>query len=182
MSEDCKAYEQNVFTGVLHILIEQGDDEGAYWALVDTRYARGVPVGYCKKCGKGLREQAGNVRFVRAYLIDDEFRRTGKLTERPDCPDDMHEEAVYEDLNPEGCHYLEDGDHLTIYAKDDKTKVVWCGVVKQSFRLVLDPKNMQVHTHVEQEGVDPETWKRWFSENHPATLIVGDRDFMEDRD
>lgn len=146
--------------------------EGGYWAFQETRYIRkNVSRGYCKKCGKWLRKQDGAIQLKRVYLMDEEFQRTGKLTERPDCPDNAHEEEIGEAWDYRGLHVLEDGDRLTIYSKDNPNEIVWSGVVKLRQYPFFTEDASGFWIHADQDGVDRETWAQWFFEEHPATLI-----------
>ncbi|MBI5004447.1 hypothetical protein HZC00_05140 [Candidatus Kaiserbacteria bacterium] len=137
---------------------------------MEERYVqRNVPTGYCKKCGKWLGPQEGNVRIIRLYEIDENFRRTGKLTERPDCPDGAHEEGVGDSIGYQGLHLLQNGHHLTIYRRGKPLRFVWSGIIE----LVEYPADA-VHKpgFLIQSGVDPQEWKRWFDERYPATLTI----------
>jgi len=90
--------QQSVIEGVLNLFSETGT-EGGDWAFQDALYIKkDVPRGYCKKCGKWLKKQEGAIQVGRVTLITEEvaeeINRTGKIPERHDCADDVHEEDI----------------------------------------------------------------------------------------
>ena len=62
----------------------------------------------------------------------------------------------------EGLHCLKDGDHLTIFLKDDRRKVAWSGVINLA--------SNEGHG-VSQKGIELKTWASWFRKEHPAELV-----------
>ena len=60
-----------------------------------------------------------------------------------------------------GLYVLEDGDHLTIYSKENPDKIVWSGTVKLGVNELSSS----------QEGIDHAQWLEWFQNEHPAWLI-----------
>lgn len=59
-----------------------------------------------------------------------------------------------------GMYHPYNGDHLTIFDKDDPTKIVWKGKIQHR-------KGSQ-----HQKGVDRKTWEGWFLRKHPAELVL----------
>ena len=55
-----------------------------------------------------------------------------------------------------GLHFLEDGDYLTIYDKNDETKIVWEGIID------LEPTKKLYMPRSYQRGVSKEDWSKWF--------------------
>jgi len=71
----------------------------------------------------------------------------------------------------EGLHILKDGDFLTIYSKDNPTEIVWSGVISLRNYPLFTEAVFGLWIHADQEGVDRETWARWFFEGYAAKLI-----------
>lgn len=164
-----------VLKGICHFFSETGS-EGGVWAFQDVRYIKkNVGKGFCKKCGKWLRDQSGAIQVKRVYKIDEELLRilgTETLPERADCPNGAHEEEISDEYEWEGFHVLKNGDRLTIYAKDNPSEIVWSGTIRlrQYPRFTKHASGMWIHA--DQKGVDRETWARWFLEEYPAALVV----------
>jgi hypothetical protein len=90
--------------------------------------------------------------------------------------------SVYEDGKQgyDGLQCLDYGDLLTIYDKEDPTKVLWEGRIdlewERNFRSYpMNPEHGQQEVlgywvHGLQRDVEPETWGRWFFNAHPAKL------------
>lgn len=72
----------------------------------------------------------------------------------------------------EGLHVLKNGDHLTIHSKDNPNQVVWSGNIRLRQYSLFTEHASGLWIHADQEGVDRETWARWFLEEYPATLVV----------
>ena len=70
-------------------------------------------------------------------------------------------------------HTLKNGDHLTIFDKQDPQKIVWDGEIRLiPHEIFTEPVNsIQRCTHADQEGVECDVWKKFFWEEYPATLI-----------
>ncbi len=72
-----------------------------------------------------------------------------------------------------GLHILEDGDQLTIFSKENPAEIVWAGKISliehDFFTQTVGPHKFWIHA--DQNGVDRETWGKWFLENYPAELI-----------
>ena len=69
-----------------------------------------------------------------------------------------------------GLHLLEDGDHLTIYAKESSKKVVWSGKISLKQHPNFTQSVFRWWIHAEQEGIDREVWAKYFFDYHPAKL------------
>jgi len=165
--------------GVCHFFSETGT-EGGDWAFQDERYIqKNFPRGWCKKCGKVLVPQSGPIQLVRVDQITEETLRDGKVVERPDCPDNNHEEDIGDRWSYEGLHCLENGDSLTIYSKENPNEVVWSGVIKlKNFPLFTEHAS-GLWIHADQMGIERETWAKWFFEGNPAILVVNEfREFL----
>jgi len=64
----------------------------------------------------------------------------------------------------EGLHILKSGDELTVYDKSNPSRIVWNGIIQ------LRPNTKHPGCPI-QKGVQLDEWKRWFSEEYPATLV-----------
>lgn len=169
--------QQNEIEGVLHLFSETGT-EGGDWALQDARYIqKNVPRGYCKKCGKWLKKQEGNLQIGRVTVITaevvEEFRRTGKLPERVDCANEAHEEDIGEVWSYKGLHILKDGDYLMIFDKQDPRKLVWDDTIQlRHYDSFTEHTSNGMWIHSDQEGVPREVWEKFFLEGYPAKLSL----------
>lgn len=72
----------------------------------------------------------------------------------------------------DGLHVLKDGDRLTVFDKNDPSKVVWQGVVR------LDPPAPPAGTdaaldlrHADGRVVARTEWGEWFVREYPAELV-----------
>lgn len=80
-------------------------------------------------------------------------------------------EWPYERYDYEGLHFLENGDLLKIFDKENPETVIWEGEISL---IRLPPFTQSVFDfwiRADQEGVERETWARWFFEEYPAELI-----------
>ena len=162
---------KSILEGVCCFHSETGTD-GGYWAFQETQYIqKSVGHGYCNKCGKWLRKQDGAIQVQRVNPIDEEFLNTGGLSERPDCPNNTHEEEIGDAWDYKGLRILENGNRLTIYSKDNPNEVVWSGIVKLRQHPLFTEDAYGLWIHADQEGIDREIWARWFFDEHPATLV-----------
>ncbi len=143
-----------VLHGICFFFSETGT-EGGYWAFQDERHIhKNVPLGFCKKCGKYL-----------AY--------TGlPPDDHPWCADDAHEERIGDRWDYEGQSILKDGDHLTIFSKDDSQKIVWSGVIRLCQYPPFTEHASGLWIHADQEGIARDVWAAWFFDQSPAMLIV----------
>ncbi len=71
----------------------------------------------------------------------------------------------------EGLHLLKAGDRLTIYAKDEPTRVVWTGVIEFVWHPPFKQSVFNCWIHNDQVSIYRETWARWFFDEFPAELI-----------
>lgn len=62
----------------------------------------------------------------------------------------------------EGTHCLENGDHLTVFSKQDSKEIVWSGII--------DLTSNEGHG-ISQKGIPLRTWAGWFRKEYPAELI-----------
>ena len=63
-----------------------------------------------------------------------------------------------------GLHVLKDGDHLTIFDKRDKRRVVWSGFISLWQNRLGRSR---------QRGVNHKKWARWFRKEYPAKFTPG---------
>ena len=71
----------------------------------------------------------------------------------------------------DGLHVLENGDRLTIYDKNDLSKIVWRGVINLKHLPLFTEDAYGYWIHDDQIGIARRKWARWFIENYPAILI-----------
>lgn len=71
----------------------------------------------------------------------------------------------------DGLHVLEDGDTLIIYSKEDPAKVIWTGTIKLKLHQLFTEHARGMWIHADQEGIDRETWSKWFFDKYPAKLV-----------
>ena len=83
------------------------------------------------------------------------------------------EEWPHEQWSYDGLHVLEDGDHLTIYAKGTPRLIVWEGVIDLRAQEELAPM---------QHGIQRQRWIHWFLNGHPATLVLGPKHQEEEHE
>lgn len=88
----------------------------------------------------------------------------GHLGWRPMYPEGM--------WSYEGLHILKDGDHLTVYDKDDRLKVVWEGEVKLNQHGLFTEDAGGLWIHADQSGIDRMEWAALFMDEHPAKLVT----------
>jgi hypothetical protein len=62
----------------------------------------------------------------------------------------------------EGMHCLKNGDHLTVFSKEDSKSVIWSGII--------DLASNEGHG-VSQNGIELKVWAEWFRKEYPAELI-----------
>lgn len=158
--------------GICNFYFETGT-EGGYWAFQDERYIqKNVPRGYCKNCGLYLREQEGALRVERIYPVDEAFLRSGELTERPDCPNNKHEEEFGDVWDYDGLHILADGDQLTIYNPQKRDEVVWSGLIELLRHPLFTETASEYWIHFDQKGIERDVWAKYFFEEYPARLVM----------
>lgn len=154
--------------GVCHFFSETGT-EGGHWAFQDARYiSPNTTRFWCKTCG---------VYWDRSTHPDgpqtDDLPGLVNHAGTPFCGPDAH---AFELISPtswsyEGLHVLEDGDHLTIFDKDDPSKVVWDGLIELEQHPLFTEHASGMWIHADQRGVDRDTWSLWFFKEHPAKLV-----------
>lgn len=140
--------------GYVHYFSEQGSEGRSCWAFQDERYIRkNVPSRYCGQCGKDIEEE-------RPRKHSEQLELPGILY----CLPGEHEVRIHDELwDYEGFYALENGDVLTIYDKNDPSRVVWFGTIQ--FDIGIN------YATATQEGIDHETWEEWFIKHYPARLI-----------
>jgi hypothetical protein len=150
--------------------------EGTWWAFMDERFSH-IPDSSrrCRKCGTYPPKKGASVlvatRSVPLSDLDE------NLTMPPTCeelaPPEAHEfELAYPDgrASYDGLHLLESGDALTIFDPQERSRVVWQGVVDLSSNTTYEDEIAGLWIHNRQAGVDGETWLSWFEAGFPATL------------
>lgn len=108
--------------GVLHFHSETGT-EGGYWAFQDERHITPNLTRFsCKKCGAYWDKGHDPVGPTAETHPEGESCGWGE----PYCAPGAHDFQLVspEDWSYEGLHVLENGDKLTIFDKDDPTKVI----------------------------------------------------------
>ena len=70
----------------------------------------------------------------------------------------------------EGLHILEDGDHLTIFSKENPAEELWSGVISLIRYDVFREHARGFWIHADQIGIPREQWALWFLNEHPGTL------------
>ena len=91
--------------------------------------------------------------------------------------------SLYDDTKEgyEGLHCLYQGDYLTIFDPEDKSKVVWEGNIDLEYERNYHPYPMNpqygqqavggMWVHGIQRDVEPDTWGKWFFKQYPAEVI-----------
>jgi len=140
--------------GVLD-LHSEGGTEGGYWAFQDSAYI-------------------GILKIENVIALDkeamEEYRRTGKIKEKPNCIDDKHEEEVGDSWSYEGLHILQNNDRLTIYHPDDN-KEVWSGVINLKQYNLFTEHALGMWIHADQIGIERDVWAEYFFKGYSAKLI-----------
>lgn len=70
----------------------------------------------------------------------------------------------------EGLHVLNNGDELTVFAKDDPTRVVWSGTIDLHQHDLFTEDAGGLWIHADQIGMDRDTWSQMFFDELPAEL------------
>ena len=155
------------FIGVCHLFSETGT-EGGYWAFQDGRHITENTTRFaCAKCGS---------YWDKAQRPDgpytDELPDKKNMSGEPFCPPGTHDFQLVSkhDWSYEGLHVLKDGDRLTIYDKDEPNKVVWSGVIALT-QLPFNSHASGWRIHADQQGIDRDTWSKWFFGEYPAKLV-----------
>ena len=89
------------------------------------------------------------------------------------CPPGRHDFELVsnETWSYDGTHLLANGDHLTIFERNESTVVVWAGAVHLRSYEVYTEKALGCWIHADQRGVEREIWARWFFDKYPARLV-----------
>ena len=161
--------QQIPLKGICHFHSETGT-EGGYWAFQDDQYIiKNVLRPYCKKCGKYLEPQQHEALEVIKTLPLTQEVLDGK--EPPECSEGQHERGIGDSWSYEGLHILRDGDQLTIFSRDKPETVVWSGTIKLHNHPLFTEDVFGIFIRADQEGMNRETWAKWFLDEHPAELI-----------
>jgi hypothetical protein len=154
--------------GVLHFHSETGT-EGGYWAFQDGRHITpNVTRFSCARCGaywdKGHEPDGPPA--------DRHPEGQGNHFGAPYCAPDAHDFQLVspEDWSYEGLHVLESGDELTIFDKDEPTKVVWTGKISLRQHPLFTEHANGMWIHADQKDIARERWAAWFFAQNPATL------------
>jgi hypothetical protein len=154
--------------GVCNLRFERGI-EGIYWAFQDERFVE-IPdptTLCCAKCGRVWDTKRDERPPKR--IFDDE------------C--DHHKDHQWKLLYPNGLwlhaglHMLHDGDLLTLFDKEDPSKILW------KERILLNPApvagvHLRARAYCIQCGVPEKKWEQWFTKNYPAELTLGPASFL----
>lgn len=90
-------------------------------------------------------------------------------------------DLLVEGWSYEGLHVLNNGDKLTIFDKDDLTKVLWEGVISLSASTNFMDDAFGLWIHNDQLGISRETWATWFMGRNPAKLELGKKSLKQQR-
>jgi len=174
-------FDKTPLRGVLHLFSESGT-EGGFWAFQDERFIQPNTKNFrCIACGLFWDKE----RFPDGPPSTDKIPETSVRVEvfplgkamgcgtPQKCLQGKHVfELTSEELwSYEGLHVLQNGDKLTIFSKEDASRIAWSGEI----RLVEFPVFTEdVHgfwIHADQVGVDRCTWASRFLEGYAAELI-----------
>jgi len=147
--------------GVLHLWSETGT-EGGFWALQDETFiSKNTTRFSCASCHAYWDKEASPDGPYADALAESRF-----------CAPGTHDFRLVSDTqwSYDGLHVLKDGDELTIYAKDGGG-VVWEGTVRLKPHALFTEHASGMWIHADQEGVDRDTWAKWFFDEHPARLV-----------
>lgn len=151
--------------GVLHLWSETGT-EGGYWAFQDERFiSKNTTRFACAKC---------HIYWDKSSHPDGPS--ADALGEARFCTPGAHDFRPVSDesWSYEGLHVLAPGDELTVYAKDG-VAIVWEGVIRLKQHDLFTEHAGGMWIHADQEGIDRDTWAKWFFEGHPAKVIRAKR-------
>lgn len=157
-----------VFRGILYLHSETGT-EGGYWALQDERFITENTTHFvCKKCHRYWNKEKdpdgpeviADISHSKRWCAPGthEFELTSK-----------------ESWSREGLHFLKDGDHLTIYSKENPSEAVWEGTIQLRQFPLFTEHALGLWIHADQVGVARETWSKWFAKENPAQLVTLER-------
>jgi len=149
--------------GVLEFFSETGT-EGGYWAFQDKKFITpNTTLFTCKKCHLIWDKES----------YSDDYLTKASADNIKFCAPDKHEfELTCPELHSyEGLHVLEDGDHLTIYSKENHEEMLWSGEISLKKHPLFTQHVFGLWIHADQEDMDREIWANYFLNHHPAKLI-----------
>lgn len=166
----------NTHKGFLMFFSETGT-EGGFWAFQDEdeRFRVRDDSEVCSHCGY-LRDYVENAhpeaRLEEMQVIPLRDAIANKVPE-PCLPSDHKWKPQFPNgrWDSKGFHVLKNGDELTIYDKEDLEKVVWEGVISLTPFTVGKEQAFGMWIHNDQQGMDRETWAKWFMDMNPAKLV-----------
>lgn len=159
---------KHTLKGVLFFHFEN-ETEGGCWAFQDEKFiTKNAIMSYCKKCEKYLDEpEYQNLKVTKILTLTKEVLE-GK--EPPECPDNEHERDVGDSWSYEGMHILENGDKLTVLSPEDPKKIIWSGIISLKEYAPFTENVSGTWIHADQNGVERETWAKYFFKEYPAKL------------
>jgi hypothetical protein len=158
------------YKGVLVFHSETGT-EGGYWAFMDEKFMN-IPSEAMTCIDCGLYWTPGMSKKVRCP--DDKFYR--KVDELCTQRGSHNFELTYPDgsWSYDGLHTLKSGDHITVYEKDDPTKVLWDGTIDLTEFTVFENSISGLWIHNYQKNVDQDFWMNMFLYEHPVEVETVD--------
>lgn len=184
MAKDSESLE--LIKGFLRFWSETGT-EGGHWAFQDRNFIKENTTQFsCKKCYKYWDKEKypdapppPHTKPVQVELaiplnkVDLNSVKNNTFEFPPPCKPDEHDfQLMGKTLESyDGLHVLKDNDWLTIYGKDSPTTIAWSGIIKLTNYPPFTEHVSGLWIHSDQEGVDRETWSKWFLEGYPATLV-----------
>lgn len=160
--------------GVLHFFSETGT-EGGLWAFMDERFITPNTTRFsCTKCFVYWdKEDNPDGPIVVTHVIPFD-RALQSLENPPPCPPNEHDfqSVAPENWLYEGLRILKNGDRLTIFDKNDPARIVWSGVINLREHPLFTEHVFGMWIHADQQGLNRETWARWFLEENPAEFIL----------
>lgn len=159
---------ETTMRGVLHFHSETGT-EGGHWAFQDERHITANTTRFsCTKCGAYWDKDHDPVGPTAETHPEGEDNLLGDTYCAPDAHD--FQLVCPESWSYEGLHVLENGDELTVFDKDEPTKVVWSGKIRLRQHPLFTEHANGMWIHADQKGIAREQWAAWFFAQNPATL------------
>lgn len=143
-----------IIKGVTTFFSETGT-EGGYWAVQDEKHIHPNTTRFvCTKC----------------HMYWDKNRSPDEPTFKGWCPVGQHDFKLAnpENWDYEGLHILKDGDHLTIFQKDE-VLIRWKGVVHLE-EMPFEFGIFGWRTHSRELHTQDEIWAELFHTGYPSIL------------